>query len=215
MKMDSVFAICRTGSQADRSPEVIPIFDCFDWRVFSEDLPRAELPETLFTIYANAGAVVATPLHVEIASQLASLLYIPGEICRQADVLDAAARSGKRIFLERGAFLAAPDVMRALEKLAGCDVVVVEAGSAYGYADRVLDPRSLALVRDAGVSMALQLSELISPRGEKYRWSSGWSSDSGFVEAYIRVAEAFGVRNLVCDETRHPGLARDILATSS
>jgi 3-deoxy-D-manno-octulosonic acid (KDO) 8-phosphate synthase len=172
------------------------------------------MPETLFTIFPSSGAVVATPMQVEIACQLASFLYIPGEICRQADVLEAAAASGKRVLLERGAFLSVPDVLRAVEKLSGSEVVVVEAGSSFGYSDRILDPRSLALIRDSGISMALQLSELISPRGEAYRWTPGWNADERFVEAYIRVAESFGVKMLVCDETRHSGLARDILATS-
>jgi 2-dehydro-3-deoxyphosphooctonate aldolase (KDO 8-P synthase) len=159
--------------------------------------------------------VVANVRHVEIASMLASFLYIPGEICRQGDVLEAARASGKTIFLERGAFLAPPDILRAVEKLEGSRVVIVDAGSAFGYSDRVLDPRALAMVRDAGVSLALHLSSLLEPQGERYRWRSQWAVDERFVEAYVRTGQAFGVNYFVCDESRHPCMARDLMATYS
>jgi 3-deoxy-D-manno-octulosonic acid (KDO) 8-phosphate synthase len=210
-----VFSICRTGAEAERCRDTTVIFDCFDWRVSTNGVAQTELPEMLFSLFPAAGAVVATERHVEIASLLADFLYIPGEICRQGDVLEAAAKTGKRVFVERGAFLAPPDMLRALEKLSGTDVVAVECGSSFGYSDRVLDPRALAMVRDAGSPLALQVSELLEPRGERYRWRSNWPIDVRFVEAYVNTAKAFGVASFICDESRHPGLAFDLQATLS
>ncbi len=215
MKPVEILTVCRSGGEAEKCRETLPIFDCFDWRVSADSLADPEMPETLFTIFPAGGAVVATMRQIEIASQLASFLYIPGEICRQGDVLEAAAKSGRRVYLERGPFLAPPDILRAIDKLSGADVVVVEAGSAFGYSDRVLDPRALALVRDSGTPVALHLSELLEPRGARYRWRSQWSIDVRFVEAYVNAAKAFGVHTFVCDEFRHPGLSRDLAATLS
>jgi hypothetical protein len=214
-KVANIFSICRTDAEAERCRDMTVIFDCFDWRISGVPSEQTELPEMLFSIFPSAGAVVATERHVEIASIMASFLYIPGEICRQGDVLEAAAKTGKRVFLERGPFLSPPDMLRALEKLAGTEIVAVECGSSFGYSDRVLDPRALAMVRDAGSPLALHVSELLEPRGERYRWRSDWPIDVRFVEAYVSAAKAFGVSTFVCDESRHPGLAFDLLATLS
>lgn len=210
-----ILTVCRSGAEAERCRDTVPVFDCFDWRVSREVLSTPETPEALFSLFPSAGAIVSTTRQVEIASVLSGFLYIPGEICRQGDVLDAARQTGKKVYLERGPFLAPPDILRAAEKLEGSELVIVDAGSSFGYSDRVLDPRALAMVRDAGIPMALHLSQLLEPLGTRYSWRPQWPIDVRFVEAYVNTAKVFRVNSFVCDEFRHPGLSRDLLATLS
>lgn len=147
---------------------------------------------------------VTTPEQIKNDSSSYERLYIPGEFCRQGDVLLAAAESGKMIFLERGAFLAPNDLMRALEKLGEARerLVLVEAGSAFGYSDRVLDPRALELMLKMNCRIALNLNPLISAVGASYQHRPRWISESDLDASFIRTALAFNAHYLFLPSQR-------------
>lgn len=147
---------------------------------------------------------VTTPEQIKNDSSSFDRIYIPGEFCRQGDLLVAAAESGKAILLERGAFLAPNDITRAVEKLgeARSRVILVEAGSAFGYSDRVLDPRGLELMNRLNCKIALNLAPLASPIGASYQHRPTWISDLDFDIGFIRTALAFNVHYLLLPSQR-------------
>jgi len=147
---------------------------------------------------------VTTPEQIRTQSDSFDRLFIPGEFCRQGDVLTAAAESGKTIFLERGAFLAPSDIKRAVEKLdsARQRLVLVEGGSAFGYSDRVLDPRSMEVLLSLGCPIALNMNPLISSIGAPYEHRPQWLESDSFDLAFIRTALAFNVHYLILPSSR-------------
>lgn len=149
-------------------------------------------------------ATVTTP--EQIAQECGSYdrIYIPGEFCRQGDVLRAAAESGKTILLERGAFLAPSDIRRAVEKLGSAHerLILVEAGSSFGYSDRVLDPRSLLLMTRLGFPVALNLNALTTSAGVPYQHRPAWLADHAFDSAFIQTALAFDISYLILPTAR-------------
>ena len=179
-----------------------PLHGSSSWRV---GIP---LPEQLFM--ERRGWVqpvcltVTTPEQIKNDSASYDRLFIPGEFCRQGDVLSAAAESGKTILLERGAFLAPSDIVRAVEKMgeARQRVVLVEAGSSFGYSDRVLDPRALEVMMRIGCPMALNLNALTSAIGAVYEHRPKWLSDSDFDIAFVRTALAFKIEHLILPTQR-------------
>lgn len=151
---------------------------------------------------------VTTPQEIKEKSSSFERFYIPGEFCRQGDVLSAAAESGKMIMLERGAFLAPNDIRRAVDKISTAkkNVVLVEAGSAFGYSDRVLDPRALEIVMKLDCPVALNLNALSSAEGHVHAHRPDWIADPQFDVALVRTALAFGVQYLILPDARdfHP-----------
>jgi 3-deoxy-D-manno-octulosonic acid (KDO) 8-phosphate synthase len=173
-----------------------PLLGFNDWRVdpaFEEKMmERRGWLQTLCT-------TVTTPEQIRQVPRGVERIFIPGEFCRQGDVLSAAASSGKIIILERGAFLAPNDLKRALDKLSSAEgrIILAESGSAFGYSDRVLDPRSLEVMSELGCPLAINLNALCAPVGTPYEHRPQWLDDSTFDMAYIRMALAFGVQYLL------------------
>jgi 3-deoxy-D-manno-octulosonic acid (KDO) 8-phosphate synthase len=147
---------------------------------------------------------VTTPEEIKEKSSSFERFYIPGEFCRQGDVLSAAADSGRLILLERGAFLAPNDIVRAVEKIstAKANLILVEAGSSFGYSDRVLDPRSLEKLKRLNCPIALNLNALTGTEGHSYAHRPAWIEDPQFDVALVRTALAFEVQYLILPDTR-------------
>lgn len=172
-----------------------PLLGAHDWRVAGNSSQK--MMERRGWVQ-NICMTVTTPEQIQQLPDHCERMFIPGEFCRQGDVLSAASTSGKIIFLERGAFLAPSDLTRAVEKLgdAKSRVVLVEAGSAFGYSDRVLDPRALEVMRNLNCPLALNLHALLLPSGKPYEHRPNWLNGSSFDVALVRTALAFGVRYL-------------------
>jgi|GEM_PF-4070141 len=145
------------------------------------------------------GALVSSSAEVECAAaSKAAFLCVPGEICRQADVLDACRSAGVPVILERGPFLPPADLLRAAEKICGKDgsgpaLLLMDAGSVNGYSDRVFDPRALWMLKDFGVPVGVNLGDLLSPENAFYEWKATWTQQVRFLEPLVLAARALGV----------------------
>ena len=140
-----------------------------------------------FGVYVSSVSEVALA-----AASRAAFLYVPGEVCRQADVLDACVKAGLPVALERGPFLPPSDMVRAFQKLAGLDVLLLDAGGVNGYADRVVDPRALWILKETGAPFGLHLGEALAPQGAQYEWKPRWLEDARFVRPLVLAARALG-----------------------
>jgi 2-dehydro-3-deoxyphosphooctonate aldolase (KDO 8-P synthase) len=115
----------------------------------------AEGLRILHKIAARLKIPVLTDVHevadVPRAAEAVDVLQIPAFLCRQTDLIVAAARSGRAVNIKKGQFVSPWDMRHAVEKAhqSGNDhVFVTERGSSFGYNNLVVDMRSLAVMRD-------------------------------------------------------------------
>src|SRR5438067_13002884 len=96
---------------------------------------------------------VHSPAEAEMAGEFIDLLQIPAFLCRQTDLLRAAAETGRAVNVKKGQFLAPWDVKNIaekLEKFGAKQFLFTERGTTFGYNNLVADFRSLAWIREAG-----------------------------------------------------------------
>ena len=108
--------------------------------------------EILSAVKAKTGLPIVTDVHLpeqcEKAAQVADIIQIPAFLCRQTDLIQAAAETKKVVNIKKGQFLAADDMEYAVakaEKAAG--TLVTERGSSFGYRDLIVDMRNLGTMR--------------------------------------------------------------------
>ena len=142
-------------------------------------------------------ATVAVLCHAEWLQeegfQMADAYYIPGPHCRQADLLTAAAKTAKPLFVERGSFLAPIDFQNVIERVAEHrHLTLVDAGSHFGYGDRVLDPRSLVLCQNwqkrFGTSFALSFTDLTAADESASEYRPRWLSENTFSDFVFKMS---------------------------
>lgn len=189
-------------SSFQETPEhILPIYDTISWKLNSEEKENAfflmesqeNFLKSLKTHHEKHafGICVSSPKHAEIASKYADCLYVPAELCRQSDVLSAAAQTKLPLFVEKGCFLAPNDMVRLVEKIKETDFSLVECGTSNGYSDCVLDPRSLFLMKSISPHFGVSLSDLLAPEGISYEFRPSWLKNQDFLLAFIKTAQAF------------------------
>ncbi len=110
--------------------------------------------EILAMVKQNLKLPVVTDVHesyqCDEAAQVADVLQIPAFLCRQTDLLKAAAKTGKAVKIKKGQFMAPGDMKFALDKVRGegnQNVFLTERGTSFGYHNLVVDMRSLPIMR--------------------------------------------------------------------
>jgi 2-dehydro-3-deoxyphosphooctonate aldolase (KDO 8-P synthase) len=118
--------------------------------------------EILKKTASSLGIPVLTDVHspeeAVMAARYVDVLQIPAFLCRQTDLLVAAAKTGKPVNIKKGQFLSAGGMIHAIEKVrqSGNDRVwVTERGSMFGYQDLVVDYRNIPLLKEFGVPVVL------------------------------------------------------------
>lgn len=160
----------------------------------------AEIRETL-------GLPVLTDVHdagqcAEVA-QAVDVLQIPAFLCRQTDLLLAAAATGKVVNVKKGQFLAPWDMANVVAKITGAgnaDVLVTERGASFGYNTLVSDMRALPiLARTTGAPVIFDATHSVQQPGGKGASSGG---EREFVPVLARAAVAVGVAGVFIET--HP-----------
>ena len=111
----------------------------------------------LAKVKKRIGVPVLTDVH-EVAqcppsAEVCDVLQIPAFLCRQTDLIHAAARTGRCVNIKKGQFLAPWDMKHAIAKVTavgGRSILLTERGSSFGYGNLVVDMRSLAVMREFG-----------------------------------------------------------------
>src|SRR6187200_229306 len=120
--------------------------------VFSEIRDRLKVPVLTDVHEAEQCARVASAVDV---------LQIPAFLCRQTDLLIAAAKTGRAVNIKKGQFLAPGDIKHAIEKVTSAGnlrVIVTERGTSFGYHDLVVDMRALPQMRALGVPVVFDVT---------------------------------------------------------
>jgi 2-dehydro-3-deoxyphosphooctonate aldolase (KDO 8-P synthase) len=132
---------------------------------------------------------VHEPGHVDIAAEAVDVLQIPAFLCRQTDLLLAAAKSGRAINIKKGQFVAPWDMRHAVDKVrqAGNDrVFLTERGASFGYNNLVVDMRSLAIMRAfAPVVFDATHSVQLPSAGSSFEFGSAAAAAGKSVESEV------------------------------
>ena len=140
------------------------------------------------------------------AAEVLDLLQIPAFLCRQTDLVMAAAATGKPVNVKKGQFLSPTEMVHVAAKIraAGNDrVILTERGTFFGYHNLVVDMRSLAILRECGLVVFDATHSVQSPRGGGER-SGG---ERRFVAALARAAVAAGVDGVFLEVHEEPDRA--------
>ncbi len=164
----------------------------------------AEIRETL-------GLPVVTDVHE--AGQCAALaeavdvLQIPAFLCRQTDLLIAAAQTGRVIKIKKGQFLAPWDMRNVVAKVVGSgnpNVLLTERGASFGYNTLVSDMRALPIMAETGCPVIFDATHSVQQPGGQGTSSGG---DRRFVPVLARAAVAVGVAGLFIETHENPDSA--------
>ncbi|MBI3403440.1 MAG: 3-deoxy-8-phosphooctulonate synthase [Acidobacteria bacterium] len=108
------------------------------------------------------------PQQARAAADVADILQIPAFLCRQTDLLVAAARTGRIVNIKKGQFLAPDDVKYAVAKVVDAGnprVIVTERGTSFGYHNLVVDMRAFPMVREQGVPVVFDVTHSLQLPG--------------------------------------------------
>mgnify|MGYP000055953644 FL=1 len=150
---------------------------------------------------------VHTPEEIEIAAQTIDLLQIPAFLCRQTDLLAAAAKSGRPVNVKKGQFLAPWDIDPILGKLRHFDChqfAMTERGTTFGYNNLVADMRSLPWMREKGVPVIFDATHSVQRPGGLGGTTGG---DGELAPVLARCAVAAGVDGVFMEVHEDPSKA--------
>jgi 2-dehydro-3-deoxyphosphooctonate aldolase (KDO 8-P synthase) len=164
----------------------------------------AELREKL-------GVPVLTDVHepgqCAAVAEVVDVLQIPAFLCRQTDLLIAAAKTGRAINVKKGQFLAPWDMANVVEKITGAgnrNVLVTERGVSFGYNTLVSDMRALPVLAKIGAPVIFDATHSVQQPGGKGATSGG---ERSFVPVLARAAVAVGVAGIFIETHQDPDKA--------
>ncbi len=167
--------------------------------------------DVLAQVKTEIGVPVITDIHepwqVEKTAEVADILQIPAFLCRQTDLLVAAARSGKAVNVKKGQFLAPWDAKNIVDKLqdAGCNkILLTERGASFGYNNLVVDLRSFPVMRSFGVPVVFDVTHSLQLPGGLGKATGGQSQ---FIEDFARAGVACGVDAVFMEVHDNPAIA--------
>jgi 2-dehydro-3-deoxyphosphooctonate aldolase (KDO 8-P synthase) len=153
--------------------------------------------EVLAKVRAKVGVPVLTDFHTEEQAapvgQVVDVLQVPAFLCRQTDLLIAAAKTGKAVNVKKGQFLAPENMKPLVEKLegSGCqDILLTERGVTFGYGHLVVDFRALPVMRAMGHPVIFDGTHSVQRPGGLGTKSGG---DRREVPTLVRASAAVGV----------------------
>jgi len=162
----------------------------------------------LGAIGKDLGVPVTTDVHTaqeaEIAAQHIDLLQVPAFLCRQSDLLEACAKTGRAVNVKKGQFLAPWDTVNIADKLRtfGCDrFLITERGTTFGYNNLVADMRSLYWMRKEGLPVIFDATHSVQRPGGLGGTTGG---DGELAPVLARAAVATGVDGVFMETHSNP-----------
>jgi len=157
------------------------------------------------------GVAILTDVHereqcAEVA-EVVDVLQIPAFLCRQTDLLVAAAKTGKPVNVKKGQFLAPWDMSNVLAKIVDSgnpNVLLTERGASFGYNTLVSDMRALPILAGTGAPVVFDATHSVQQPGGQGTASGG---DRRFVPVLARAAVAVGVAGVFIETHEDPDRA--------
>ncbi len=168
-------------------------------------------------VKAETGLPVLTDVHEPDqcgpAAEVCDVLQIPAFLCRQTDLVVAAARTGRAVNVKKGQFLAPEDARWAVEKAAAVGnhrVFVTERGVSFGYHNLIVDMRAFTMLHELGIPVVFDVTHSLQLPGTGKGVTGG---DRRFAEPLARAAVAAGADGLFLEVHPDPEHALSDAAT--
>ncbi|GFO82340.1 MAG: 2-dehydro-3-deoxyphosphooctonate aldolase [Methyloceanibacter sp.] len=162
-------------------------------------------------IRESTGLPVVTDVHepdqCAAAAEAVDVLQIPAFLCRQTDLLVAAAKTGKAVNVKKGQFLAPWDMRHVVAKVAAAgnpNVLVTERGVSFGYNTLVSDMRALPILAETGAPVIFDATHSVQQPGGQGGTSGG---ERRFVPVLARAAAAVGIAGVFIETHQDPDTA--------
>tara|TARA_Y100000591_G_C21801947_1_gene682554 strand:- start:765 stop:1592 length:828 start_codon:yes stop_codon:yes gene_type:complete len=142
--------------------------------------------------------------HCEVVSQHVDIIQIPAFLCRQTDLLIAAAKTKKIINVKKGQFLAPWDMINVTKKISDSgndNILVTERGASFGYNTLVSDMRSIPIMTKNGYPVVFDATHSVQQPGGLGEKSGGQRE---FVEYLARAASAVGIAAIFIETHQDP-----------
>ncbi|KDO21483.1 3-deoxy-8-phosphooctulonate synthase [Saprolegnia parasitica CBS 223.65] len=160
----------------------------------------------LEAVKAETGLPLLTDVHetyqVQAVGDVVDIVQIPAYLCRQTDLLVAAARTGKLVNIKKGQMCSA-DTMVDINAVFA-DVILTDRGTMFGYGDLVVDPRNIPKLRANGALVVQDITHSVQRTGA----STTSGGDREFIPTIARMAAAVGVDGLFIET--HPDPSRGL-----
>jgi len=151
---------------------------------------------------------VHTVAEAKWAAEVADVLQIPAFLCRQTDLLVAAAKTGRHVNIKKGQFLSAEAMRFAVEKVKQStneNVWLTERGSTFGYQDLVVDFRGIIKMKQMNVPVILDCTHSLQQPNQSTGVTGG---QPAFIESIAKAGVAVGVDGLFIETHPDPSKAK-------
>ncbi len=151
---------------------------------------------------------IHTAEEAALAAEYVDVLQIPAFLCRQTDLLIAAAKTGKIVNVKKGQFLSGPSMKFAVEKInaAGNDKVgLIERGNTFGYTDLVVDYRNITWMKEINVPVIMDCTHALQQPNQSGGITGG---NPELIETIAKAAIATGADGLFIETHPNPAVAK-------
>ncbi|HEX9917265.1 MAG TPA: 3-deoxy-8-phosphooctulonate synthase [candidate division Zixibacteria bacterium] len=166
--------------------------------------------EILKKVKDKVGVPILTDIHqpdeAVPVSQIADIIQIPAFLCRQTDLILAAAKTKKPVNIKKGQFMAPEDMKQIADKVVSTgnkNILITERGTTFGYHNLVVDMRSLVILRNLGYPVIFDATHSLQLPGQEGKSSGGQPE---FILPMARAAVACGIDALFVET--HPDVEK-------
>ena len=168
--------------------------------------------DILRRVKEKTGVLIATDIHepwqAQPVSEVADVIQIPAFLCRQTDLLVAAAKTCRVIHIKKGQFCTAQQMHEAKDKIfiaGNRNVILCERGNSWGYGDLIVDPRNLIWLKSVNNLVSMDITHCLQKPGGR---TSDISDNQGEMSSWMgKMAIALGVDGLFMEVHDNPDLA--------
>jgi len=151
---------------------------------------------------------IHNPDEAETAAKYVDILQIPAFLCRQTDLLAAAARTGKWVNIKKGQFLSGSSMKYAVEKVresGNNNIMLTDRGNMYGYQDIVVDFRNIPVMKQIGVPVIMDITHSLQQPNQEQGISGGQPE---MIETLGKAAISVGADGIFIETHPNPALAK-------
>jgi 2-dehydro-3-deoxyphosphooctonate aldolase (KDO 8-P synthase) len=172
----------------------------------------------LAEVKSRTGLPIVTDIHepsqAERAAEVADVLQIPAFLCRQTDLLVAAARTGRTVNVKKGQFLAPKDMRHVVAKLTesgNSRILLTERGTSFGYNNLVVDMRGLPMLREFGFPVVFDVTHSLQLPGAGDGVTAGLAE---YIDPLSQAGVAAGVDGVFMEVHENPAQAKSDAANA-
>ena len=151
---------------------------------------------------------IHNPDEAEMAADYVDILQIPAFLCRQTDLLTAAALTGKWINIKKGQFLSGASMRFAVEKVresGNSNILLTDRGNMYGYQDIVVDFRNIPVMKQIGVPVIMDITHSLQQPNQEQGVSGGRPE---MIETLGKAAISIGADGIFIETHPDPSVAK-------